>query len=297
MNKNNLLLLAGVLTLLADSTRADEFKTRVVVSGLARPTGIVAGGDEQLYFSEVPHPGVPNAGNAVKKFDLEDCVITTLHVGEPEPVNLALDRHDNLYWTCKSAGVILEQDEDGQTTPFLTGLTKPSGIAVDRRGQVYFTLLPTPGVPGTMGGSNSVAVAGRDGLAVLHAGEPEPQDIAVSRRGDLYWTCKSAGVILEQDEHGTTSVLLSGLNKPVGLALNRKGDRLYWTEVPTPGVSGATGGQNRVWELNLHTMKKTLVHFGDPEPTDITVGRDGTLYWTCTSAGVIVEASRNRRRH
>ena len=97
-----------------------------------------------------------------------------------------------------------------------------------------------------------------------------------------------------QDKDGNTSVLLQGLNKPVGIVLNRKGDRLYWTEVPTPGVSGANGGQNRVWELNLRTMRRTLVHFGDPEPTDITVGRDGTVYWTCTSAGVIVEASRGR---
>ena len=166
---------------------------------------------------------------------------------------------------------------------------------MDRWGQVYFTQLPTPGLPGNMGGSNSVSVLGRDGVSVLHMGEPEPQDITVSRHGDLYWTCKSAGVILEQDCAGQTTVLLDKLNKPVGIALNRKGDRLYWTEVPTPGVSGANGGQNRVWELNLRTMKKTLVRFGDPEPTDITVARDGSIYWTCTSAGVIVEATRSRR--
>lgn len=207
MNHKKTSLLFALAGLLSLSAQAAEFKTRVVASGLTRPTGVVAGACDELYFSEVPNPGVPMAGNAVKMIDLEDSTITTLHMGEPEPVNLALDR-----W------------------------------------------------------------------------------------GNLYWTCKSAGVILEQDAKGNTSVLIKDLNKPVGIALNKKGDRLYWTEVPTPGVSGANGGQNRVWELNLRTKKKTLVNFGDPEPTDITVSRDGSLYWTCSSAGVIVEATRHRGR-
>ena len=296
MNTKKICLLASLLTVLATTARSDEFQTRVVASGLSRPTGIVAGPEDEIYFTEVPHPGMPNAGNAVKKLDLEENVITTLHEGEPEPVNIAIDHFGNLYWTCKSAGVILEQNQDGETAPVLTGLQKPSGVAVDRRGNVYFTTLPTPGVPGTQGGMNSVSVFGDEGVTVLHRGEPEPQDIAVSRKGELYWTCRTAGVILMQDRSGKTSLLLDKLNKPVGIALNRKGDRVYWTEVPTPGVSGAKGGQNRVWELNLRTMKKTLVHFGDPEPTDITVDHEGTLYWTCSSAGVIVEATR-RGRH
>ena len=296
MKITNLLPLAAVLALLAQTVTAGEFKTRVVASGLDHPTGIVAGGDE-LYFTEVPNPGTPNAGNGVKRLDLCDWSIDTINSGEPEPVNITLDRHGQIYWTCKSAGVILTQDDDGATMPVLGGLSKPSGIAIDRWGRIFFTLIPTPGVPGTMGGSNNVSVLTRDGVSVVNMGEPEPSDIAVSRKGDLYWTCKTAGVILERDTHGAVSVLLNGLNKPVGIALNRQGDRLYWTEVPTPGVNGANGGQNKVWELNLRTMKKTLVNAGDPEPTDITVDRDGTLYWTCTSAGVIVEARRERRRH
>ena len=237
---------------------------------------------------------MPGAGNAVKVLDTEDDKITTLHEGEPEPTNLALDRKGNLYWTCKSAGVILEQDRKGVTTKLLMGLAKPSGIALDRRGNVYFTQLPTPGVPGPAGGKNSVSVFDGKITEVLHEGEPEPTDIASGKRGDIYWTCKSAGVILEQDIDGKTSVLLSGLNKPVGIALNRCGKKLYWTEVPTPGVGGGAGGLNKVWELNLRTNVKTLVHSGDPEPTDITVDRDGTLYWTCSSAGVIVEAKAKR---
>ncbi len=292
-------IVAFSLALALDASAASpaaDFTTRVIAKGLHRPTGIVAGSDEELYFSEIPSPGVPNAGNAVKVLDTEDGTIKTLHEGEPEPTNLALDRHENLYWTCKSAGVILERDEHGVTAPLLKGLRKPSGIALDREGNVYFTEVPTPGVPGPAGGENTVSAFDGKNTETLHKGEPEPTDIASGKRGDIYWTCKSAGVILEQDTDGKTSVLLSGLNKPVGIALNRKGTLLYWTEVPTPGVGGAAGGLNKVWELNLRTKVKTLVHSGDPEPTDVTVDRDGTVYWTCSSAGVIVEAKPVRRR-
>jgi hypothetical protein len=39
-----------------------------------------------------------------------------------------------------------------------------------------------------------------------------------------------------------------------------------------------------------------VIHEGDPEPTDVAVARNGNVYWTCTSAGVIVEAKRIGRR-
>jgi sugar lactone lactonase YvrE len=283
----------GLAVLVCGTLQAQQFTTRVVATGLTRPVGIVAGADEEVYFTEVPNPGVQNAGNAVKVLDLVENQITTLHQGDPEPVNLALGRRGQLYWTCKSAGVILTQDRRGNTTPLLMQLQQPNGIAIDRRDSVYFTQLPTPGVPGTSGGTNSVAVFDRRTFRLLHQGDPEPTDIAVGQQGEIYWTCKSAGVILTQERPGgPTTVLLEKLNQPVGIALNRSGKKLYWTEVPTPGVPGSNGGQNSVWELNLRTGVRTLVDAGDPEPRDVTVDRDGAIYWTCTSAGVIMEARR-----
>ena len=88
----------------------------------------------------------------------------------------------------------------------------------------------------------------------------------------------------------------SRIHKPPGIAIDHLDRQLYFTEVPTPGVAGRNGGSNKVWELDLTTGNRTLVHAGDPEPTDITVARNGNLYWTCTSAGVIVEAARKGGR-
>ena len=291
-HSRKLLALAGIALCAASvQLHAAGYTFRVVATGLARPTGLVIKGNNEIFFTEVPTPGVGGGANAVKKLNLESGAITTLHMGEPEPTNIALDTAGNIYWTCKSAGVILEQSADGLTTThLLTGLSKPSGIALDRLGQVYFTEIPLPG-----GTQNRVSIFNGEGVKVLHMGEPEPTDIAVNRDRVRYWTCKSAGVILVQSNDGlTTSPLLTGLDHPVGIALDAAGRNLYWTEVPTPGVPGSAGGSNKVMELDLVTRTTKLVHAGDPEPTDVTVARNGNLYWTCSSAGVIVEAKRVR---
>jgi streptogramin lyase len=278
------------MTLLGVSSTAtaQEYRFSVVASGLARPLGIAVEGSETIYFTVVPTPGVAGGANGVARLDLETGAIETLHMGEPEPTNIALDRQGSIFWTCKSAGVILKQAEDGATSLVLGGQQQPSGISVDRHGNIYFTEVPNPGVPGA---GNGVAVFDGTTKTILHMGEPEPTDIVVARNGRLYWTCKSAGVILEQSG-GETRVLLAGLDHPTGIALDHKGEKLFFTEVPTPGVPGPDGGRNRVLQLDLKTLMVTVIHQGDPEPTDVAVARNGNVYWTCTSAGVIVEARR-----
>jgi sugar lactone lactonase YvrE len=283
------LLLVSAPVGFADHPR---YRFSVVAKSLDRPVGITVEGSETVYFTLVPTPGVGGGANGVAKLDLETGTITMLHVGEPEPTNIAIDREGDLYWTCKSAGVILRQAEEGTTSLFLGGLEQPSGISVGKRGNVYFTEISNPGVSNA---SNRVSVTNGNTKVILHQGEPEPTDIVVSRNGSVYWTCKSAGVLLQR-VHGETSVLLDGLNHPVGIALDHKGKTLYFIEVPTPGVPGNAGGQNRVNALDLRTKTVRVIHEGDPEPTDVAVARNGNVYWTCTSAGVIVEAKRIGRR-
>ncbi len=289
------LTISGVLALVAYSADglAQSYRTQVVVSGLSRPTGIESKGSGTLFFTQLPNPGVPGTiggRNTVNEVNLASGRIDVLTQGEPEPTNLAFSK-GVLYWTCKSAGVILQRRSNGTVSLFLGGLNHPSGISVDPWNRVYFTQLPTPGVPGP-GGMNTVNVSDGVTTRVLTMGEPEPTDIAVAKDGTAYWTCKSAGVILKKTPSGIASVLLSGLDKPVGIALDHQGKNLYWTEVPNPGVPGSVGGKNTVNELDLETLSMSVVNSGDPEPTDITVAPNGNLYWTCSSAGVIVEAER-----
>jgi len=298
--------LLGVVSPLAAQTEATSaaaaprYRMSVVASGLQRPTGIAVRGSDDIYFTELPTPGVPGpAGgtNRVSRLDVGTGEIENITTGEPEPTNLAVASDGDVYWTCKSAGVILRLMEHGGVSLFASGLRAPSGITVWRRNAVVYTEVPTPGVPGSQGGLNNVSVIHGLGKFVINAGEPEPVDVAVSRAGDLYWTCKSAGVILRRSiATGQVTPLLTGLAAPTGIALDHKGETLYFTEVPTPGVPGSQGGRNRVRALTLRTGALRTIDEGDPEPTDIAVARNGNLYWTCTSAGVIVEAKRLGRR-
>ena len=277
--------------------RPQTYDFQVVAAGLQRPTGIAAFNDNIVFFTQLPTPGVPGSqggSNTVDVLFVPNGKVFNLVTGQPEPTNIALDRRGRPYWTCKSAGVIVHYTLKNGVEKILTGLDHPSGIALDRWDNIYFTELPTPGLPGSMGGSNSVDVFDGVNTTVLLSGNPAPTDIAVSWNGDAYWTCQSAGVILKRAADGTVTHLLDNLNSPTGIALDRLGRNLYFTEVPTPGVPGDMGGQNKVWRLNLATMDLELVHEGDPEPRDITVAPDGDLFWTCSSAGVIVKARVHR---
>jgi hypothetical protein len=288
LQRTTLIFLASA----ASIASAQQYSTRVIASGLQSPTGIAIDGSEVIYFTQVPTPGVAGGANSVARLDLDSGAIAILHAGEPEPRNITIDRNGNLYWSCTSAGVILTQDEDGDTSQLLTGLDRPIGIAIGRNGTLYFTEVPVPGVAG---GTNRVVAFNGATQSTLSMGEPEPVDVAVARNGDVYWTCRSAGVILRRSG-GVTAPFLTELDDPVGIAIDHKGENLFFTEVPTPGFSGANGGRNKVWRVNLATSERTLIDEGDPEPTDITVARNGNLYWTCTSAGVIMEARRVRAR-
>ncbi len=271
-----------------------DFQTTVIASGLASPTGIAvrgSGGGTTVYFTQVPTPGVPGSMGGMNSVNfLYRGSVGLVNDGEPDPVNLALTRDGDLFWTCRTAGVILRMDRRTRAVGLvLAGLARPTGIAT-YKDELFFTQVPTPGVPG---GTNTVNRYADGVVTTLTMGEPEPTDIAVDNQGTAFWTCKSAGVILKRTRQGVVSLVRGMLDQPMGIALDKSGTSLYFTEVPTPGVPGSMGGTNKVWRHDLRTGGIELVHAGDPEPTDVAVAADDAVYWTCTSAGVIVRATRN----
>ncbi|HZH97689.1 MAG TPA: hypothetical protein VEX38_01850 [Fimbriimonadaceae bacterium] len=281
MTRNTLTL---AMLSLAVAAQAQDYTFRAVATGLQRPMGIAvekSGNAAEVYFTQNPTPGVAGAGS-IARLDLRNGQVRVLHSGEPDPVNITLDQ-GNVYWTCRSAGVILCLDRRGQTVPVLTGLNRPVGIFADRR-TLYFTQVPSPGV---MGGANQVNVWSGGAIGTLSMGEPEPNDVLVDGRGNAYWTCTSAGVILHRNPRGQIQPLLTGLDRPLGIALGPGGNTLYFTEVPNPGIAGAG---NRIVSYDLRKGSRRVIRSGDPEPTDVAVANDGRVFWTCTSAGVIMEA-------
>jgi hypothetical protein len=203
----------------------------------------------------------------------------------------------DIYWTCKSAGVILtHSEESGEVSLVLNGLQKPSGIAICPFGlDLFYSELPTPGVSGANGGTNRVSLFNPfSGQAptVLDMGDPEPTDVALGADGTLYWTCTRAGVIVEFKD-GVETVVLRNLSRPTGLAIDQY-DNLYFTELPTPGLPGTKGGKNRVSKFDQQNNVVTVIADGEPEPRDVTVAYDGTVYWTDATVGAIFGAKPRR---
>jgi len=295
-NSSTWMFVLGIAALTAASNA--QFETRVVAKGLNRPTGLTVmgfGTFTSLVYSQVPTPGVSGAAggtNGIFKLDLWNNRKWTINMGEPEPLNLTATSDGSIYWTCRSAGVILKRNKVGMIAPLLTGLAKPTGITALANGDIAFTQVPTPGVNGMNGGMNRVDLFTGGSVMNITMGEPEPTDIVASRSGDLYWTCKSAGVILHRNPAGMVEVVLRGLNKPTGIAINKSGSTIYFTEVPTPGFSSRMGGGNFVWEYNLARGTRTIVSYGDSEPTDVAVTLDGRIFWTNSASGEILEARR-----
>ena len=293
-------LVSAALLMWTGATQAQEYETKVVARDLLRPTGIAADSAKKIYFTQLPTPGINGAKggkNTVSVLNSRNGKVIDLVTGEPEPTNLSVDFFGEVYWTCKTAGVINSLNRKGKVETVLRGLDKPSGISVYPLGVfLLYTEVPTPGVRGSDGGRNTVSIALVNGSldSPIDSGDPEPTDVAVALNGDVYWTCSSAGVIVRKSGD-STAVILRDLERPTGIALDHAGN-LYFTEVPTPGVNGANGGRNAVYKYNLKAKSLIAIDEGDPEPTDITALSDGTVYWTCSSAGVIVEAKLKPKR-
>ena len=280
---------------------AQSFSVDLIAKGLSKPTGINVDVYGNLYYTEVPTPGISGTKggtNRVSRLDSSHKKTTLVSSGDPYPVNLATDLYGNVYWTCQSANVIVRRTQfgTGSQSVLLSGLKAPIGVDVPLffPNLIFFTQVPTPGVSGADGGKNEVSAGVKLFKSffpiTLHSGEPEPVDIAVSIDGTLYWTCRTAGVILMRSTVGEISVVESGLQRPTGLDIDLYG-RLYWTEIPTPGVAGSNGGKNRVVRYSPSSKKMDVVHLGDPEPYDISVTPFGDeIYWTCRTAGVILRA-------
>jgi sugar lactone lactonase YvrE len=260
----------------------------VLADSLRRPQGIALDSEGNIVVvAQSAAAGSRAESGAVAVLDTWSRELRVVYLDQPVPTQVSTDPDGGVYWTSRSSGAIFKLGP-GRSQPeqILGGLTEPSGIAVDGKGQVFFTEAPARG-RGGMAGTLSQFDGARSN--VLTSVDPEPVSIALGPRGDVYWT-SATGAILHRSEDGGTEVLLSDLEHPVGIALNPQGTQLAFTEVPTPGLAGDAGGRNAISILDLKTLVRTPVDGGDPEPLGVALAGDGTVYWSSASRGTIVQA-------
>jgi sugar lactone lactonase YvrE len=136
-------------------------------------------------------------------------------------------------------------DGSGLETLINTDLISPVGIALDvPNGKLYFSDRY----------ANNIRRANLDGTNVemVVRDTTYPVDIALDlKRRVMYWTARQDGGIVctsmdENNQDGSKfEPIVTGLSAPIGMGIDRKNDKIYYTEVLVKEHSGT------IWQADL----------------------------------------------
>jgi len=174
-------------------------------------------------------------------------------------------------------GGITEITPTGVQSTFASGLDDPFGLAFDRAGNLFVTILG--GVPQ----SGSVIKITPGGVqSVFASGLPDPVALAFNQAGDLF-VADTRGSIFEFTAGGLESTFASGLAQPRALAFNSAGDLFVATAPrtfpPPPGSGGA------ILEFTPGGVQSTFAS-GPPGPVGLAFNSTGDLFVAATSGNI-----------
>jgi sugar lactone lactonase YvrE len=151
------------------------------------------------------------------------------------PTGLAIDRDGNLFVSCRNDGTVHRVSPDGRSTQWVEGMGIATGIAFDKAGSLYVG--DRSGTIFKIGPDREIFVFAtlEPSLSAYH--------LAFSPSGDLYVTgptTSSYERVYRISPAGEVSVFFRGLGRPQGLAFDRKGN-LY--------VAASLGGKRGIVRL------------------------------------------------
>ncbi|HUJ30496.1 MAG TPA: IPT/TIG domain-containing protein [Candidatus Acidoferrum sp.] len=197
----------------------------------------------------VANPAVDSNGNIYvtfsgqrgQKVPVSLYKITANHAIKPfitelmNPTGLALDRDGNLYVSCRNDGTIYRVSPDGRAMQWVEGMGIATGLAFDKTGNLYV---------GDRSGTIFKIGADRE-IFVFATLEPSvaAYHLAFSPAGELFVagpTTSSYDRVYRISPAGEVSVFFRGLGRPQGLAFDRRGN-LY--------VAASLGGKRGIVRL------------------------------------------------
>ena len=241
----------AVMTAAADGSNP---KALITGQGLDGPDGVAV---------DAPHGKIywTNMNEGTEQGSLQRADLDGSHVeyvikpgGAHTPKQLQIDAaHGRLYW-CNRDGFTLARSRLDGTEPeiLITGLQNPVGMALDvDKGMFYFSDKNAQTIRRAKMDAAPGSLAGRKDIETLFSGLARPIDLALDLgQGKIYWTDRDEGMVHRAPievpagktaaNRGDIETLVRGLNTPIGMALDLKAGKLYWTE----GGSGAVGRAN-----------------------------------------------------
>jgi sugar lactone lactonase YvrE len=177
--------------------------------------------------------------------------ITSNHSVKPfitelmNPTGLALDRDGNLFVSCRHDGTVHRVSPDGRSMKWIEGMGIATGIAFDKAGSLYV---------GDRSGTIFKISPDRE-IFVFATLEPSlaSYHLAFSSAGELFVTgptTSSFDRVYRISPAGEVSVFFRGLGRPQGLAFDRA-DNLY--------VAGSFGGKRGIVRLTPHAEAEVVL--------------------------------------
>lgn len=177
-----------------------------------------------------------------------------------------------IYWTDRSAGTIQRSDLDGgNVETILSGLSQPTGIAVDVNADKIFW---------TSDGSGKTRCADLDGSNVqdlVRSSIDTPHDIAVgSIEGKTFWTDSAKKNVRRSDMDGSNvEQIVASLDNPQGIATDETGillPRMYWSDEGDDII--------RRSEIDGSNIEEILTSgLNNPQAIDVDPA-EGKIYWS-----------------
>ena len=179
--------------------------------------------------------------STIRRSNLDGTQVKNLLTGVEEPEDIALDLDaDRMYWMERGTNSIRRADLDGENVETLVEVEDPQSIALDvTNGKMYWTSQEAS----RFSDRGIIRRADLDGenVETLITGLYDPESIALDLvSGKMYWTDftlvagtrvgMDGGILRANLDGSKLEILVSHLARPVDLALDVTGDKMYWTD-------------------------------------------------------------------
>jgi len=256
----NVLLASEDLVIACVPEGASGGAVRIRMNGVeSAPFPIALGYQIADNLHPVGNPAVDSAGNIYvtfsgqrgQKVPVSLYKVTANHQVKPfitelmNPTGLAIDRDGNLFVSCRNDGTIHRVSPDGRSMQWIEGMGIATGIAFDKAGSLYVG--DRSGTIFKIGPDREIFVFAtlEPSLSAYH--------LAFSPTGELFVTgptTSSYERVYRITPAGEVSVFFRGLGRPQGLAFDRKGN-VY--------IAASLGGKRGIVRLTSSAEAELVV--------------------------------------